>query len=131
MSKNLEEILLKLKNTVVYFRNILLPIFIISILMSYSNANTTSSNSIGLVYQLGYIKSVLTQIGPILSAVLFILAGVFYSLGQLLTPEKKATFHTTAINLIIGAIIVAILSFASTGLAVASTHLLSNSTLKG
>ena len=78
--------------------------------------------------QLGQVKSLLTQIGPALSAVLFIVAGVFYAIGQLLPPDKKAQFHSTAVNVIIGAIVIAVLSFASTSLATASTHLLSNLT---
>lgn len=87
----------------------------------------------GLAYmqvstQLDQVKAVLSQVGPALSAVLFIIAGVFYAIGQLLPPEKKAQFHTTAVNVIIGAIVIGILSFASTSLATASTHLLSNFT---
>lgn len=78
--------------------------------------------------QLDQVKTVLSQVGPALSAVLFIIAGVFYAIGQLLPPEKKAQFHTTAVNVIIGAIVIGVLSFASTSLATASTHLLSNFT---
>jgi len=69
------------------------------------------------------------HIGPMLSAVLFIVAGIFYALGQMLPPDKKANFHTASINIIIGAVIVAVLSVASNGLAIASTHLLSNLTI--
>ena len=78
--------------------------------------------------ELQYIRGVLYQVGPALSAVLFIIAGIFYAVGQMLPPDKRANFHTTAINIIIGAIIVAVLSFTSTSLAIASTHLLSNFT---
>ena len=78
--------------------------------------------------ELQYIRGVLYQVGPALSAVLFIIAGIFYAIGQMLPPDKRANFHTTAINIIIGAIIVAVLSFTSTSLAIASTHLLSNFT---
>ncbi len=78
---------------------------------------------------LGSIQQILMQIGPILSGILFILAGIFYAVGQLMTPEKKAAFHTTSINIIIGAIIVAVLSVTSNTLALASTHLLSNLTI--
>ena len=81
-----------------------------------------------LISQLDYIKPVLSQAGPILSAVLFVVAGVFYAVGQVLPPEKRANFHTTAINIIIGAIVVGILSVASTSLALASSHLLNNVT---
>lgn len=91
-----------------------------------------SAGAAGFMFQitpeLDQVKSALTQIGPALSAVLFIMAGVFYALGQVLPPEKKAHFHTASVNIIIGAIVVAVLSVASTSLATASTHLLSNIT---
>ncbi len=74
------------------------------------------------------IKALLVQIGPALSAVLFVIAGIFYAVGQMLPPDKKANFHTAAINIIIGAIVVGALSVASTSLALASSHLLTNFT---
>jgi hypothetical protein len=86
------------------------------------------AGSIQLLSQLNYIKVILSQVGPALSGVLFVIAGIFYAVGQMLPPDKKANFHTTAINIIIGAVVVGILSVASTSLAVASTHLLSNFT---
>ncbi len=82
----------------------------------------------GIISTLSYIQQLLMEVGPLLSAVLFIIAGIFYAVGQLLPPEKKAIFHTTSINVIIGAIIVAILSVTSNSLALASTHLLTNLT---
>jgi len=87
-------------------------------------AATTSS----LVSELNGIQLTLTQVGPALSAVLFVLAGIFYAIGQMLPPDKKANFHTAAVNIIIGAIVVGVLSVASTSLAIASTHLLGNLT---
>ncbi len=84
--------------------------------------------SLQIVPELSLIQAILAQTGPALSAVLFILAGVFYAIGQMLPPDKKAQFHTTAVNIIIGAVVVGALSFASTSLATASTHLLSNIT---
>jgi hypothetical protein len=82
-----------------------------------------------LVTELDTVKLVLVQVGPALSAVLFVLAGIFYAIGQMLPPDKKANFHTAAINIIIGAVVVGALSVASTSLAVASTQLLSNFTV--
>jgi hypothetical protein len=81
-----------------------------------------------IISQLDSIKAVLSQVGPILSAVLFVIAGVFYALGQIMPPDKRANFHTTAINIIIGAIFIGIMSVASTSLALASSHLLQNVT---
>jgi hypothetical protein len=82
-----------------------------------------------IISTLNYIQDLLMHIGPILSAVLFIIAGVFFALGQLFPSHQRAGFHTTATDIIIGAIIVAVLSVAAGGLAVASTHLLSNLTI--
>lgn len=82
----------------------------------------------GILPELDTIKLTLSQVGPALSAILFVVAGIFYAIGQMLPPDKKANFHTTAVNVIIGAIVVGILSFASTSLAAASSHLLSNVT---
>jgi hypothetical protein len=89
-------------------------------------AETSGSSSI--VAELSNIQATLMQVGPALSAVLFVLAGIFYAIGQMLPPEKKASFHTAAVNIIIGAIVVGVLSVASTSLAIASTHLLGNLT---
>jgi hypothetical protein len=81
-----------------------------------------------IVSTLDSVRSVLAQVGPALSAVLFILAGIFYAIGQMLPPDKKANFHTAAVNIVIGAIVVAVLSTAATTLAGFSTHLLGNFT---
>ncbi len=79
-----------------------------------------------IISDISQVKGVLGQLGPALSAMLFIVAGIFYAIGQMLPPDKKANFHTAAINIIIGAIVVGVLSFASTSLSTASTHILSN-----
>ena len=102
---------------------IALPTLAISIAFKLTEAQST-----GLVSQLNKIQLILTQVGPALSAVLFVLAGIFYAIGQMLPPDKKANFHTAAVNIIIGAIVVGVLSVASTSLAVASTHLIGNLT---
>jgi len=82
-----------------------------------------------IIGTLSYVQTLLMHVGPLLSALLFIIAGIFYALGQLFPSYQRASFHTTAIDIIIGAIIVAVLSFASNGFALASTHLLSNLTI--
>lgn len=82
-----------------------------------------------IVTQLEGIKLILSQVGPALSAILFVVAGIFYAIGQILPPDKKANFHTAAINIIIGAVVVGVLSVASTSLALASTQLLNNFTV--
>ncbi|HVC58222.1 MAG TPA: hypothetical protein VND15_01975 [Candidatus Acidoferrales bacterium] len=82
----------------------------------------------GPLQELDSVKSILSQIGPALSGILFVLAGIFYAIGQILPPDKKANFHTASVNIIIGAVVVGALSVASTSLAIASTHVLGNFT---
>lgn len=96
----------------------------LSVLLASRLVEAATNSSI--VSELNGIQLVLTQAGPALSAVLFVLAGIFYAIGQMLPPDKKANFHTAAVNIIIGAIVVGVLSVASTSLALASSHLLGN-----
>lgn len=81
-----------------------------------------------VITTLSGIQNLLAHLGPVLSAVLFIVAGIFYAIGQLFPATKRANFHATAIDILVGAVIVAVLSVASNGLALASTHLLANIT---
>ncbi len=92
------------------------------------SARSVVAASVPVVSEINGIRLILMQVGPSLSAVLFILAGIFYAIGQMLPPDKKANFHTAAINIIIGAVVVGALSVASTSLAIASTHLIGNLT---
>ncbi len=108
-------------------RYILLPV-VIFIILAGGNSFAAGPSG-GVINEIGYVKALLSQVGPALSATLFIVAGIFYAIGQMLPPDKKANFHTTSINIIIGAIVVAILSVASTALASASSHLLTNMTV--
>ena len=85
--------------------------------------------SFDIMTTLSYIQNLLAHLGPMLSAVLFIVAGIFYAIGQLLPATKRAAFHATTVDILMGAIIVAVLSVASNGLAVASTQLLTNITV--
>lgn len=84
--------------------------------------------SFDILNTLSTVQSLLMQVGPLFSAVLFVLGGIFYAIGQLFPSYKRASLHTMAIDIIIGAIVVAVLSVASTNLAIASTHLLTNVT---
>ena len=107
-----------------------MPIIVFMFLLSLKPVMGSMTNvpTFDIITTLNSIQSILAQIGPTLSAVLFIIAGIFYALGQLFPTYKRATLHSASIDIIIGAIIVAVLSVASTGLAVASTHLLTNAT---
>ncbi len=123
----------KVFSTIYRFRHFILALLLLQALListgSAESAYLYSSGTIGILSELAYIKTLLSQIGPILSAVLFIVAGIFYALGQIMPPDKRANFHTASINIIIGAIIIGVLSVASTSLALASSHLLSNATI--
>ncbi|EET90415.1 MAG: hypothetical protein LVQ97_03240 [Candidatus Micrarchaeales archaeon] len=110
-----------------FVKHVLLPLGAIAVVAA-SGISFGGSAQYGIIGELAYVKNVLAQVGPALSAMLFVVAGIFYAVGQMLPPDKRANFHTTAINIIIGAVVVGVLSFASSSLAVASTHLLSNVT---
>ena len=120
----LHKICLSFKNAWMPVRYLLFPLFFLALLAANANAASTPQ----IISELVSIRFLLSQLGPALSAILFIVAGIFYAVGQMLPPDKKANFHTAAINIIIGAIVVGVLSAASTSLAMASTHLLNNIT---
>lgn len=84
--------------------------------------------TLDIISTLTYVQDLLTHIGPILSAILFIIAGLLYAIGQLFPAHQRASFHTTAGDMIMGAVVVAVLSVTANSFALASTHLLSNST---
>ncbi len=91
--------------------------------------NTMIDTNLDIISTLNYVQALLMHIGPLLSAILFIIAGIFYAIGQFFPAHQRASFHTPAGDRVIGAIIVAVLSVASSGFAVASTHLLANSSI--
>ncbi len=115
------------KDVVRVAKHVIVPLSVFALMLGVVHGGTIVVN-LQIVSELSSIKGILSQIGPILSGVLFIVAGVFYALGQVMPPDKRANFHSTAINIIIGAIVVGVLSVASTSLATASSHLLSNVT---
>ena len=93
-----------------------------------SRSVSASAFSLDIVSTLTNLQGILAHVGPLLSAVLFIIAGIFYAVGQLFPASRRANFHATSMDILVGAIIVAVLSVASNGLALASTQLLSNLT---
>ncbi|MGC8776384.1 MAG: hypothetical protein ACP5P2_00320 [Candidatus Micrarchaeia archaeon] len=101
------------------------PLFVI---VFASGTAEGSSFLFDIVSTLSYTQELLMHIGPMLSALLFVVAGIFYAIGQILPPDKRANFHTASVNIILGAIVVAVLAVASNSLALASTQLLSNIT---
>ena len=90
--------------------------------------NAQSVSPLDIMSTLTYIQDLLTRIGPILSAILFIIAGLLYAIGQLFPAHQRASFHTTAGDMIMGAVVVAVLSVTANSFALASTHLLTNAT---
>lgn len=104
------------------------PLALVLISIIVLKVVTAVTPHIGILTTLDNIEAILETIGPILSAVLFTIAGIFYALGQLFPSYKRASLHTMSIDLIIGAIIVAALSLAANGFAIASSHLLANAT---
>jgi hypothetical protein len=97
-------------------------------LVLFTGKTFATAFSFDIVGTLSGVQTLLAHLGPVLSAVLFIVAGIFYAIGQLFPATKRANFHSTSIDILIGAIIVAVLSVASNGLALASSHLLVNIT---
>jgi hypothetical protein len=120
--------LVGVRKTFVPLLRFLAPIVVLSLLLTGNTYAASGFITLDIVSTLNGIGGILGQIAPLLSAALFILAGIFYAIGQILPPDKKAAFHTTSVNIIIGAVVLAALSLASTGLASVSTHLLTNST---
>ncbi len=72
-----------------------------------------------IFFSLKEIQNLIYTISPILSATLFMIAGLIYAIGQLLPPYQRATFHTMAINIIIGAIVLSILTLTANGITAA------------
>lgn len=105
-----------------------LPVLMLFISQALVKAPYAQAVALDITSTLDFIQSLLMHLGPILSAVLFVIAGIFFAIGQLFPSHQRATFHSTAIDIIIGAIIVAVLSVAANGLALASSQLLSNIT---
>jgi hypothetical protein len=95
---------------------------------NFGNALMGTMIALDIISMLNGIQDLLIRIGPILSAILFICAGIFYAVGQFMPSYKRASLHTMAIDMIIGAVVVAVLSVGSTTLAEASMHLISNQT---
>ncbi len=111
-----------------FVKGIAQTVLLLTILLGKTSA---AAVTLQVMPALNQVQIILASVGPSLSGVLFILAGIFYAIGQMLPPDKKAQFHTTSVNIIIGAIVVGALSVASTGLVTASTHLLTNLTANG
>jgi len=102
-------------------------LLLLSLFVEKSFAARVPVLSFDIIATLTSVQNLLAHIGPLLSAVLFITAGIFFALGQLFPTYKRASLHATASDILVGAIVVAVLSVASNGLALASTHLLVNS----
>lgn len=120
---------INIQNGIRRFRpTVSIPVLLLSAVAFSTKTASAEYVSLDIISTLNYLQGLLTHIGPLLSGILFIIAGIFYAIGQLFPAHQRATFHATSMDIIIGAVIVAVLSVASNGLALASTHLLSNLT---
>ncbi len=70
--------------------------------------------AIGLETTAINIAAFLTNIAPVISLILFLLGGIVYGLAQTQPPEIRGKWQTTAISMIIGAIIVGAIAGAAT-----------------
>ncbi len=105
-----------------------MPLLAILVFGLFERAASATAISLDIVGTLTSVQGILMRVGPVLSAVLFIVAGIFYALGQLFPSYKRASLHTMALDMIVGAVIVAVLSVTANSFALASTNLLSNFT---
>lgn len=105
-----------------------MPLLAILVFGLFERAASATAISLDIVGTLTSVQGILMHVGPVLSAVLFIVAGIFYALGQLFPSYKRASLHTMALDMIVGAVIVAVLSVTANSFALASTNLLSNFT---
>ena len=116
----------KLKGLIVAWAR--MPILAILMLGLFWRSASAMAITLDIVGTLTSVQGILMHVGPVLSAVLFIVAGIFYALGQLFPSYKRASLHTMALDMIVGAVIVAVLSVTANSFALASTNLLSNFT---
>lgn len=79
----------------------------------------------GTVTFLRSLQQTLTEIGPILSAIMFIVAGIIYAFGQLQPAEARGKYQAWAMGLIVGGFVVGALSIAAPALAGIAGGLLS------
>ncbi|MGC8676099.1 MAG: hypothetical protein ACP5T3_01095 [Candidatus Micrarchaeia archaeon] len=102
----------------------------VPLLMAFLLLRRAGAAALGfdIISTLNSVQALLAHVGPLLSAIMFIIAGIFFAIAQLFPTYKRASLHSTAADILVGAIIVAVLSVASSGLAIASTHLLTNIT---
>lgn len=78
----------------------------------------------GAVDFLTSMKGTLTEIGPILSAIMFVIAGIIYAFGQLQPAESRGRYQAWAMGLIVGGFVVGALSLGADLLAeIAGTFL--------
>ena len=71
----------------------------------------------GTVNFLKSLQGTLQQVGPALSAIMFVLAGIIYAFGQLQPAEARGKYQAWAMGLIVGGFVVGALSVAAPTLA--------------
>ncbi len=78
----------------------------------------------GTVTFLQNLQATLQQIGPALSAILFVLAGIIYAFGQLQPADARGKYQAWSMGLIVGGFVVGALSIAAPTLAAIAGGLL-------
>ena len=95
-------------------------LFLLAAMMPIAMAQGASSTVTiggGTVSFLRSLQTTLQEIGPILSAILFVVAGIIYAFGQLQPAEGRGRYQSWAMGLVVGGFVVGALSFAAPALA--------------
>lgn len=81
----------------------------------------------GTVAFLYNLKDTLTAIGPALSAILFVLAGIIYAFGQLQPADARGKYQSWSMGLIVGGFVVGALALGADTLTNIAANLLRSS----
>ena len=81
----------------------------------------------GTVAFLYNLKDTLTAIGPALSAILFVLAGIIYAFGQLQPADARGKYQSWSMGLIVGGFVVGALALGADTLTGIAANLLRSS----
>ena len=94
---------------------------VVAVLSPIAQAANNSTGSVtigkGTVTFLQDLQATLQAIGPALSAILFVLAGIIYAFGQLQPAEVRGKYQAWAMGLVVGGFVVGALSVAAPTLA--------------
>lgn len=98
---------------------------LIAVLLVTGNAGIAKAS---LPSVLSDTKNSIIEIGPLLGSILFATAGIIYALAQFMPFDKKAKMITVAVNLVIGAVVVIVLTIGSDSLTSFAKQIVMNAT---